>query len=89
MKNTEMDIKELLSDIPRMFYTPEIRIECPEDKKKEIVERIVERFMKYMEKEDMPYKILELNTTDGIRVVFEKGWGLVRTSNTQSSRLWL
>ena len=33
MKKTEMDIKGLLADVPMVFYTPEIRIECPEDVK--------------------------------------------------------
>jgi phosphomannomutase/phosphoglucomutase len=83
MKNTGEDIKGLLSNIPEMFYTPEIRLDCPEDKKKEIVESIVTRFMDYRENGGSPYRIKDLNTIDGVRVVFDKGWGLIRSSNTQ------
>lgn len=83
MKNTGEDIKGLLSDIPEMFYTPEIRLDCPEDKKKEIVESIVTRFMDYRENGGSPYRIKDLSTIDGVRVVFDKGWGLIRSSNTQ------
>ncbi|OGW33210.1 MAG: hypothetical protein A2X59_04180 [Nitrospirae bacterium GWC2_42_7] len=66
-----------------MFYTPEIRLDCPDERKKEIVEQIVRRFMEYRDNGKSPHRVLELNTTDGVRVVFDKGWGLVRTSNTQ------
>lgn len=83
MKNTKMGVKELLSDIPKMFYTPEIRIDCPENLKKNIVERIVLRFMEYKKNGGSPYNIRELNTIDGVRITFEKGWGLIRASNTQ------
>lgn len=83
MKTTGKDIKELLSDVPKMSYTPEIRIDCPDSKKKDVVERVVSKFMKYRENGNAPYHIGDLTTIDGIRVVFDKGWGLIRASNTQ------
>lgn len=83
LKKTFLGLSELLSDIPKMHYTPEIRIDCPEDKKKEIVESIVTRFMDYRENGGSLYSIKDLNTIDGVRVVFDKGWGLIRSSNTQ------
>ena len=83
MKKTGKDIKELLSDIPRMSYTPEIRRECPEDRKKEVVDNVVSRLLAYSKDGNAPYRIIDVNTLDGIRVLFEKGWGLIRTSNTQ------
>jgi phosphomannomutase/phosphoglucomutase len=83
LKKTSLGLSELLSDIPNMHYTPEIRIDCPDDKKKEIVESIVTRFMDYRENCSGPYRIRDLNTIDGVRVVFDKGWGLIRSSNTQ------
>ena len=30
-----------------------------------------------------PCQIIDVNTIDGVRIVFDKGWGLVRSSNTQ------
>lgn len=83
MKNTGKDLKELLSDIPRMFHTPEIRIDCPDEKKNDIVKGIVSRFIQYRDTGGAPYVIKDLNTIDGVRVMFDKGWGLIRMSNTQ------
>jgi phosphomannomutase/phosphoglucomutase len=83
MKTTGKDIKELLSDVPKMSYTPEIRIDCPDSKKKDVVEQVVSKFMKYRENGNAPYHIGDLTAIDGIRVVFDKGWGLIRASNTQ------
>lgn len=83
MKKSGKDMKELLSDIPKMSSTPEIRIECPDDKKREVVERVVLRFKEYRNNGGGSYLIKDINTVDGIRVLFEKGWGLLRSSNTQ------
>lgn len=83
MKTRGEDIRDLLSDVPKMFYTPEIRVACPEALKNEVVGRIVTNFLGYKAGGGGPFLIKAVDTTDGIRVVFEKGWGLVRMSNTQ------
>ncbi|NTU43466.1 MAG: phosphomannomutase/phosphoglucomutase, partial [Nitrospirales bacterium] len=83
MKKTGKGLTELLSGIPRMSSTPEIRMDCPDDRKKEAVEEAVKRIGRYAESPSSPLRIKELNTTDGVRVAFEKGWGLIRMSNTQ------
>ena len=64
---------ELLSDVPKTYSTPEIRIDCPDEKKFQIVEAAKERFRK-------EYKIIDV---DGVRILFNDGWGLIRASNTQ------
>jgi phosphomannomutase/phosphoglucomutase len=56
-----------------MVSTPEIRVDCPDDKKFEIVKKAVEAFK-------TKYKVVDI---DGARVEFPDGWGLVRASNTQ------
>ena len=66
-------VKELLADIPRMVNTPEIRMDCPDEKKFQVVEDLVEDFKK-------EYQVIDV---DGARVLFDGGWGLVRASNTQ------
>lgn len=66
-------IPQLLADVPRTFATPEIRVDCPDEIKFEIVRRAVEDFKK-------KYKVVDI---DGARVEFADGWGLVRASNTQ------
>lgn len=83
MKTSGMGIKELLSDIPRMFYTPEIRVDCRDDQKKAVVEKLVNRCKEYAVSGKGPLPIKKIYDIDGARVVFEKGWGLVRSSNTQ------
>lgn len=66
-------VREMLADVPRMVNTPEIRMDCPDEKKKEIVASMVEAFKK-------DYRVIDV---DGARVLFDGGWGLVRASNTQ------
>ena len=62
-----------MAGLPKLVSTPELRLDCPDDKKFAIVNNLVERFKK-------SHKTVDV---DGIRVIFEKGWGLVRASNTQ------
>jgi phosphomannomutase/phosphoglucomutase len=83
MKTTGMDIRELLKDIPQMCYTPEIRVDCPEEKKKPVVQKVVDNFKRYKSNNDAPFLIKDIYDIDGVRVVFEKGWALLRASNTQ------
>ncbi len=73
ISENEKTIPELLSDVPRTFTTPEIRVDCPDDRKFELVERVRESFRK-------EYPLVDI---DGARVLFPEGWGLIRASNTQ------
>jgi phosphomannomutase/phosphoglucomutase len=66
-------MSELLSDVPRTFSTPEIRYDCPEELKFQVVKEAQEFFASR-------YQAV---TVDGVRVTFPDGWGLVRASNTQ------
>jgi phosphomannomutase/phosphoglucomutase len=83
MKKTGKNIQQLLADVPAMTGTPEIRHECPDAIKRKVVDSIVSRFVAYKEKGGAPFPVRDVNTLDGVRVLFEKGWGLVRMSNTQ------
>jgi phosphomannomutase/phosphoglucomutase len=67
-------VGELLADLPPSFTTPEIRVDCPDDVKFRVAERVKERFRA---------EGCSLIDVDGVRVLFEKGWGLLRASNTQ------
>ena len=73
LSHTGKKVSELLADVPRTFSTPEIRVECPDDKKFDVVKAVTEHFRKL-------YNIIDI---DGVRVLFDDGWGLVRASNTQ------
>jgi phosphomannomutase/phosphoglucomutase len=63
----------LLEDVPKMFSTPEIRVDCPDEVKFQVVKRAKEESLGEKEKV----------TIDGVRWIFEDGWGLLRASNTQ------
>ncbi len=73
LSRTGKTIGQLLEDVPKSYSTPEIRVECPDAKKFELVDKIKNEFRKQ-------YKIIDV---DGVRIVFDDGWGLVRASNTQ------
>lgn len=68
------NLSDLLSDVPKTFATPELRVECDESLKFEIPGKVAAHFAS---------KGLDVNTIDGARVHFPHGWGLVRASNTQ------
>ncbi len=73
MANTGKGVDELIADLPKTFTTPEIRVECPDDIKFDVVAKMVAHFR---EKQ----KIIDI---DGLRALYDDGWGLVRASNTQ------
>ena len=73
LSQTGKKISELLNDVPPSFSTPEIRITCPDNIKFQVVDDIKNYFSKL-------YPIIDI---DGVRIPFEDGWGLIRSSNTQ------
>jgi phosphomannomutase/phosphoglucomutase len=75
LSNTDKPLSELLADLPKTYSTPEIRIDCPDETKFEVAAKIAEHFQSLGH---------EVNTTDGARITFPNGWGLVRPSNTQA-----
>jgi phosphomannomutase/phosphoglucomutase len=66
-------VRELLADVPEYVSTPEIRVECGDDRKFALVELAVAHFR-------ARYDVIDV---DGVRVLFGDGWGLIRASNTQ------
>jgi phosphomannomutase/phosphoglucomutase len=62
-----------LEGLPKMVSTPEIRVDCPDEMKFELVRRVAEHFK-------AKYTTIDI---DGVRVIFPEGWGLLRASNTQ------
>jgi phosphomannomutase/phosphoglucomutase len=62
-----------LEGIPSLVSTPELRVDCADDKKFKVVEKVAAMVRRQHEVVDV----------DGVRVPFEEGWGLVRASNTQ------
>lgn len=77
LSETGKTIPQLLEGLPPAFNTPEIRIDTTEEKKLLIVEKMIEAFP---QKQGTDYRV---DLTDGIRLSFEDGWALCRSSNTQ------
>ena len=68
-----MSVEEMLADVPKFVSTPEIRVDCPDEVKFDIVDKAVTHFR----------SIYDVIDVDGVRVLFGDGWGLIRASNTQ------
>lgn len=72
VSKSDKPLSRLLEDLPVMYSTPEIRIDTTEEAKWEVTDEIKKEFKGSFDTVD----------TDGIRVNFGDGWGLVRPSNT-------
>lgn len=66
---------ELLGDLPPSFCTPEIRMDCSDEKKFAVVSKT---------KQILEASGHKVNPIDGARIEYPDGWGLVRASNTQA-----
>jgi phosphomannomutase / phosphoglucomutase len=73
LANSGKPLSSLLADLPPSVSTPEIRVDCPDERKFAIAEKATEYFRKH-------YDVIDV---DGVRVRFPEGWGLIRASNTQ------
>jgi phosphomannomutase/phosphoglucomutase len=73
LARTGKTIAQLLDGVPETVATPEIRVECADEIKFALVEKVKEHLRGL-------YQVIDV---DGVRVVFDHGWGLVRASNTQ------
>ncbi len=75
-KDPEKKLSTYLSDWPKTYNTPEIRMDCPENIKFQVVEKAKAYFKEHASDG-------EVIDVDGIRINFKDGWGLIRASNTQ------
>jgi phosphomannomutase/phosphoglucomutase len=73
LSKTDKTVSEILSDTTKYYSSPEIKVLTTNDKKFEIVKKVLE----YVKNKNYPY-----NDIDGVRVNFQNGWALVRASNT-------
>ena len=73
--DTGISLADFLDSLPETFNTPEVRFECDDKKKHSIVEEIKNKYKKHLKG--------NLIDIDGIRLETDKGWWVVRASNTQ------
>lgn len=73
LSKTTKTVDELVSDIPKYYSTEELKFKAADDIKFQIIDKVVE----YANEKN--YKTL---TIDGVKVLFDDGFALVRASNT-------
>jgi phosphomannomutase/phosphoglucomutase len=78
LSRTDRTLAELVADLPIAINTPEIRIDCPDDEKFDVVARVTESLR-------TDPAVQSIATIDGVRARFANGWGLLRASNTQAA----
>ena len=74
VSNSGKPLSAQTDGLPVNVSTPEIRVDCPDEVKFDVINRVVAHF------KASQYKVVDV---DGVRVIFDKGWGLARVSNTQ------
>jgi phosphomannomutase len=67
-------LAQLRDELPEVVNTPELRFPCADDRKFAVVEEVKAR---------LTAAGAEVNDCDGVRVLTDDGWWLLRASNTQ------
>ena len=79
--NPEFKLESLLSAFDKVYTSHEVRYKCPNDKKKAVLDALKS---KVSENPSLfGSKIVDIVTIDGMRVIFEDGFALIRQSNTE------
>jgi phosphomannomutase/phosphoglucomutase len=74
-----IDLDAEIEALPTVYSTEELKVETTEEEKFAIIDKVKELLKN--PPSDFP-NILNIIDVDGVRINFEKGWGLVRASNT-------
>tara|TARA_B100001123_G_scaffold357685_1_gene412015 strand:+ start:1047 stop:2432 length:1386 start_codon:yes stop_codon:yes gene_type:complete len=72
----EESLSAIRRSLPQLVNTPELRFPCPEERKFQIVDEVRDR---------MSALGANISEIDGVRVVNDDGWWLLRSSNTQNA----
>ncbi len=69
----EETLSALMATVPTLWATPEYRPYCPDERKADVIAAVRAALQgRY-----------PINDVDGVRITFERGWGLLRASNTE------
>ena len=74
LSNSDLSLSDLRKGLTKTFLTPEIGVECLDERKFAIVDEL---------KENLKKAQITFDDVDGIRVSNDDGWWLIRPSNTQ------
>jgi phosphomannomutase len=73
---SEVSLAERFDALPKMVNTPEMRIDCDDERKFTVIDEVRARLL--------GVQGIDVDATDGVRVTSENGWWLLRASNTQA-----
>ena len=74
-----IDLDAEIDALPQVFSTEELKVETTEEEKFRIIDKV--KVLLENPPANFP-TIVNIIDVDGVRINFEKGWGLVRASNT-------
>ena len=79
--NNKFKIQDMLKDFDAVYTSDEVRFPCPNEKKKPAMEKL----KKYIEehKDMFGTEIKDIVTLDGMRIIFDGGFAIIRQSNTE------
>lgn len=79
--NPEFKISDMLKAFDEVYSSPEVRYPCPNELKKSTLEKV--QIMVESDKNIFGSPIKDIITLDGMRIVFDGGFALIRQSNTE------
>ena len=80
-QNPDFKVSELVDNLPFPQYTADVRHPCPDELKKPVLKDLEEVFNR--DKNLFINPIKDIVTIDGMRLIFEDGFALIRQSNTE------
>lgn len=78
-QNPRFDLSELIEPFNLVHLSQEVRLKCPNEFKKAVLDELSGK----INDELFNSKIKEIVTIDGLRIIFEDGFALIRQSNTE------
>ena len=78
-QNQNFRVEDLLEPFSKVFISKEIRLKCPNELKKTVLEELKNHINDTL----FDSKIKDIVTLDGMRIIFEDGFALIRQSNTE------
>ena len=79
LKNSNFKLIDLLEPFNKVYLSDEVRLKCPNEFKKDVLAKLET----LVNEELFGSKIKEIITIDGLRIIFEDGFALIRQSNTE------
>ena len=76
LASANQSLADVYDALPKFENTPELRFDCPEERKFKVIDEVRERLSNI--------DSIDINNIDGVRIANDDGWWLLRASNTQA-----